>query len=101
MRICRDGRFGKDYLYEWWKAACRNLGVEGVDLYGGTRRSSARALRESFSPEQIKKATMHSTNAAFERYFKVELEDVKMIYQKTRKKEGPGQVMRLSPKTER
>jgi integrase len=90
------GKFSHDYLYKWWKIACRNLGVEGVDLYGGTRHSSARGLREFCSPEQIKKATMHSTNAAFERYFKVELEDVKMIYQKTRKKQGPGQVVELA-----
>lgn len=30
-------KFGKDYLYKWWKRACTNLGVKGVDLYGGTR----------------------------------------------------------------
>jgi integrase len=81
----RRARFGKDYLYKWWKLACNNLGVVGVDLYGGTRHSSARALREHFSPEQIKKASMHSTNMAFERYFKLELDDVKNIYQKTKK----------------
>jgi len=62
-----------------------SIGVEGVDLYGGTRHSSARALREHFSPEQIKKASMHSTNVAFERYFKLELDDVKNIYKKTKK----------------
>jgi hypothetical protein len=50
VRICRDGRFGRDYLYKWWKEACRNLEVEGVDLYGGTRHSSARGLREFCSP---------------------------------------------------
>jgi integrase len=101
VKICKAGRFGKDYFYKWWKTACSNLGIEGVDLYGGTRHSSARSLREFCSPEQIKKATMHSTNAAFERYFRVELDDVKMIYQKTRRKEGRGQVIKLSPKTER
>lgn len=95
-------RFGKDYLYKWWKTACRNLGVEGVDLYGGTRHSSARALREYFSPEQIKKASMHSTNAAFERYFKLELEDVKDIYRKTKKKEGPkGEIVSIQDSIER
>jgi len=29
------GRFGKDHLYNTWKAACRNFGIENVDLYGG------------------------------------------------------------------
>lgn len=77
-------RFGKDYLYSWWKQACANLGITGVDLYGGTRHSSARALREYCSPEQIKRATMHSSNRAFERYFQLELDDVRTIYKKTK-----------------
>ena len=78
-------RFGKKYLYKWWKRACRHLGVEGVDLYGGTRHSSARALRSFRGPEEIKRATMHSTNKAFERYFQIELEDVRQIYAETKK----------------
>jgi integrase len=77
-------RFGKDYLYSWWKQACANLGIAGVDLYGGTRHSSARALREYCSPEQIKRATMHTTNKAFERYFQIELDDIRAIYQNTK-----------------
>ena len=75
-------RFGKDYLYKWWKKACNNLGIQDVDLYGGTRHSSAVALREFFSPEQIRHATMHSTNQAFERYFRMQAEDLKKIYSK-------------------
>lgn len=77
-------RFGQKYLYKWWKKACGNLGIEDVDLYGGTRHSSARALREFCSPEEIRLATMHSTNKAFERYFQIELEDVRRIYGKTK-----------------
>ena len=34
-------------------------------------------------PEQIKRATMHSTNKAFERYFQVQTEDIVKMYQKT------------------
>ena len=77
-------RFGEKYLYKWWKRACDNLGIEGVDLYGGTRHSSARALREFCSPEEIRRATMHSTNKAFERYFQIEIEDVRRVYEKTK-----------------
>ncbi|MGD9040713.1 MAG: site-specific integrase, partial [Desulfobacteraceae bacterium] len=76
-------QFGKDYLYKWWKLACKNLGVENVDLYGGTRHSSVKALREIFTPDQIKKGTMHNTNVAFERYFQIELEDSRKIYEGT------------------
>jgi hypothetical protein len=51
-----------------------------VDLYGGTRHSSATALRSHFSPEQIKSATMHATNVAFERYFQTGPSDLKALY---------------------
>jgi len=81
--VTAGDQFGEKYLYKWWKKACSNLGVEGVDLYGGTRHSSARALREFHSPEEIKRATMHTTNKAFERYFQIELNDVRDIYRST------------------
>jgi len=49
----------------------------------GTRHSSARALRKFFSPEEIKRATMHSSNAAFERYFTMESDDLRSIYKRS------------------
>lgn len=73
-------KYGEKFFYKWWKKACDNLEIEGVDLYGGTRHSSAIALREHFSPEQIKQGTMHQTNKAFERYFRIEADDVRNIY---------------------
>ena len=85
LRGCSEGsRYGNRYFYKWWKKACCNLGVEGVDLYGGTRHSSAMALRQYRTPEEIKKATMHSTNKAFERYFQMGTEDIREIYGDTR-----------------
>lgn len=86
----RRHKFGKDYFYTWWKQACANLGIEGVDLYGGTRHSSAVALRTMRSPEAIRRATMHSTNAAFERYFRVEHAELREIYAETRLKLNNG-----------
>lgn len=78
---CTPGQpFGQKYLYKWWKKACNNLGIEGVDLYGGTRHSSATALRQYLSPEQIKIGTMHSTNKAFERYFQTGTEDALDVF---------------------
>jgi integrase len=74
-------RFGDRYLYKWWKKACANLGIEGVDLYGGTRHSSVTALRKQFSPEQIKAGTMHSTNKAFDRYLQIKTDDALTIYE--------------------
>lgn len=60
-----------------------NIGIKGVDLYGGTRHSSAVALRKDFSPEQIKQGTMHQTNKAFERYFRIGADDIREIYQQS------------------
>ena len=85
IKGCRAGAaYGEKYFWKWWKRACDNLGIEGVDLYGGTRHSSALALRaEGCSPEQIRRATMHATNKAFERYYRVEADEVRDVYRKT------------------
>lgn len=62
--------FGINHLYRSWKQACKNLGIEGVDLYGGSRHSSAIALKKYRNTEEIKRATMHSASKTFERYFR-------------------------------
>jgi hypothetical protein len=54
-----------------------------MGVYGGTRHTSVRALRKYHSPEEIKKASFHSTNKAFDRYFQIETDDVRSIYSKT------------------
>ena len=53
VRGCKAGLpFGEKYLYKWWKRACANLGIPDVDLYGGTRQSSAMALRQIPHPRR-------------------------------------------------
>lgn len=76
--------FGRNYLYKLWIKACTNLGVEGVDLYGGTRHSSAQALRSHLSPEGIRRLTGHETNKAFERYYQVSLDELRDGFQMIR-----------------
>ena len=73
-------RFGKNFLYNQWKKACDGLGLEGIDLYGGTRHSSAVAPRHHATPEQIRRATMHSTNSAFERYYRTSPDELLNLY---------------------
>lgn len=64
--------------------ACTNLGIEGVDLYGGTRHSSVRALRRYRSPEEIKRAAMSETNKAFERYMGKDTDDdLRSVYRQS------------------
>lgn len=72
-------------FYRWWKKACGNLGVEGADLYGGTRHSTASAMGEYFSAEEMRQhGTQHGTNKAFERYFRSDAKPKREIYEKVR-----------------
>ena len=75
-------RFGKNTMYRAWKRAAIQLGYKDVDLYGGTRHSSAIALykEHGVSPEEIKKATGHKTSVAFSRYFKLDIDDIAEIH---------------------
>ncbi len=65
-------QFGPRYLYKWWKKACANLGIEGVDLYGGTKHSSAVAIEKDGTPEQIRYISENLSNKAFDRYFQLQ-----------------------------
>ena len=75
-------RFGKDRLYANWKRACKNLNIDGVDLYGGTKHSTVKAMRQYFRPDEIQKATGIVSNTAFSRYYQEEFEDELKIYEK-------------------
>lgn len=69
--------FGKNILPSYWHMACKNLGINGIDMYAGTRHSSVQALRYSLSPEGIKRLTGHENNKAFNRYFEVQLDELR------------------------
>lgn len=73
-------KFSKCTLQRYWHKACSNLNIYDVDMYGGTRHSTTVYLGQFFTPEQIKTATMHSTNKAFERYFRISSNQVREIY---------------------
>lgn len=77
-------KFGKGYLYKYWKKARRNLGIDNVDLYGGCRHSSAVDLRKRHSPEAIKRATMTATNEAFNRYLLLTGDELRGLYADTK-----------------
>ncbi|MFW5957961.1 MAG: hypothetical protein ACOCQ0_02285, partial [Desulfosalsimonas sp.] len=88
-------QFGKDYLYKWWKTACENLGVEGVDLYGGTRHSTATSLGAHFTESEIMQAgTIHKSNKAARRYIQSQKNASLQIYQKASEiQKGKGEVI--------
>ena len=71
---------GKNRLYKDWKKACSNLGIEGVDLYGGTKHSTAMGIRQVATYEETRKMTGHTTNKAFDRYLNLEASAMKELY---------------------
>jgi integrase len=62
-------QFGPKYLKTWWDRACKNLGITGIDPYGGTRHSTVTALGKVLSPEQIQRGATGHASDAFKRYF--------------------------------
>jgi integrase len=90
--------FGKELLYNTWKRACRNLGIEDVDLYGGTRHSSMQHLRELIGEDGVKRLSDHATNAALYRYLQVGVEEKRSGFELARK--SSTKVTRIGPRPE-
>ena len=67
--------FGEKYFYKWWIKACSKLGIQGLDLYGGTRHTTTTELAKKVGEQGAKKATGHYTNKAFERYCQYQDDD--------------------------
>jgi len=61
-------QFGPKYFRLWWNKACKNLGIEGIDLYGGTKHSTVTALGKLLTPEQIQRGVTGHASDAFKRY---------------------------------
>lgn len=62
-------QFGDQYFNECWKRAAKNLGIESVPVYPGTKHSTTTALGQIMSPEQIKNNVTGHSSDAFYRYF--------------------------------
>jgi len=54
------------------------------------------ALRKFRTPEEIKRSAMHTTNKAFERYFRIESDDLRDIYKDTQRRVKKGKVINLN-----
>lgn len=63
--------YGQKFLYKLWKKACEDLGVVGLDLYGGTRHSGVTAIAKVAGKKKAKKASGHGTDKAFDRYCQI------------------------------
>jgi hypothetical protein len=54
------------------RRACKELGIEGLYLYGGTRRTTTTELATVAGREADQEANEDTTNKAFERYCQVQ-----------------------------
>ena len=61
-------QFGPKYFKIWWDKVCENVGIRGVDLYGGTKHSTVTALGQVMTPEQIQRGSTGHASDAFKRY---------------------------------
>ena len=91
--------FSKNLFYNWWKKACENLGINDIDLYGGTKHSSVTALSSKYSRDTIKTiGTGHKSNKAFDRYFTIDADDARELYADTLPTAQNGFATTLQPK---
>ena len=60
--------FGPKYFKSWWDRACAELGITGLDLYGGTRHTSTTEIARLAGSANARAASEHETNKAFDRY---------------------------------
>jgi integrase len=81
-------KFGRELLYQNWRRACKNLGIECVSLYPGTKHSTATDIKHSLGSERAREATGHSTNKAFERYIVGDPKDLRALYTYARPDKG-------------
>ena len=70
--VAKDAPFGEKYFYKAWIAACEKLGIEGLDLYGGTRHTTITELGKIQGRKAAKKHSGHRTNKAFDRYCQID-----------------------------
>ena len=74
-------QYGSNHFYDIWKKACKNLNIEGVDLYGGTKHSTVTALANKYSPEEIQERGTGHLSKAFLRYLDTSDEQSRQLYQ--------------------
>jgi len=68
--------YGKKYFYKWWVKACASLGISGLDLYAGTRHTSATETAVKFGKDAAKSALGNTSNKSIERYIQIQDEGV-------------------------
>lgn len=99
--VTLNQQYGPNHFYDWWKKACRNLGIEGVDLYGGTKHSTVTALGQKYTPEEIQERGTGHLSKSFLRYLDTSDEQSRKLYQDAVPKKGTVIDFQVAPKRHR
>lgn len=89
--------FSDKYLRRCWKRAAKEVGLEGVSLYPGTRHTTVTETARLLGPDEAKKASGHRTNKAFDRYNQAINDGAYQVVSKIRSK-MTGEVIQLKKK---
>lgn len=90
--------FGDKFLLKYWNKACKEIGLEGVGLYGGTRHTTVTETTKLLGPKASKKASGHRTNKAFDRYSQAVTDGAFEVVDKIRKAKKKGDVIKFERK---
>ena len=94
-----EAQFGEKYFYKWWKRACRNLGIEGLDLYGGTRHTTTTESAKLLGQAAAKQALGNTSNKSMERYCLIQDDGTYDIVRKIDSlKKGKGKIVKFRRK---
>lgn len=94
-----NGRpFGQNYFYSTWIAACKELGIEGLDLYGGTRHTTTTEIAKLEGKDAAKRHSGHRTNKAFDRYCQMDEQESSDMAQLVNRRRTRADVLELKKK---
>ena len=77
-------------------AACEKLGIEGLDLYGGTTHTTTTELGKIQGKKAAKKHSGHRTNKAFDRYCQIDEQESADIAKLIIKKKTNAELISIS-----
>lgn len=77
-------QFGINYLSRVWDAACKEVGLEGVSLYAGTKHTTATETTKLVGKKKAQEAS-GLTNKSFERYTQAVTDGAYEVVRKIRK----------------
>ena len=97
-RVAHGAPFGQNYFYRTWVTACRSLGIEDLDLYGGTRHTTTTEIAKLEGKDAAKRHSGHRTNKAFDRYCQMDEKESSDMAQLVIKRRPRAEVLEFKKK---